>query len=147
MFLTPWIATLLLLAADPSEIRAGAAAVVITPPLGVPMAGYYSERRATTVHDDLFARALVLENQGTMTALVALDLGSTSRPFVEAARREIETSTGIPAAHVMISATHTHTGPILARSSRRSDAQGGQDERALAYIEKLPGLIAQSVRD
>ena len=57
MFLTPWVATLLLLAADPSEVRVGAAAVVITPPLGVPMAGYYSERGATAVHDDLFARA------------------------------------------------------------------------------------------
>src|SRR5262249_42205417 len=118
MLLTHWVATLLLLAADPSEVRVGAAAVVITPPLGVPMAGYYSERRARAVRDDLFARALVLESQGSEAALVALDLGTTSRPFVEAARREVEVSTGIPAAHVMISATHTHTGPILARSSR-----------------------------
>jgi hypothetical protein len=135
-----------LVSADAAEIRAGAAAVVITPPLGVPMAGYYSERGATAVHDDLYSRALVIESGGAKAALVILDLISTSRAFVEAARKQIESTTGIPATNVMISASHSHTGPILARTSIRYDAQGGQDERAVGFIAKLPGLIAESVR-
>ena len=61
------------------DLRVGAAAVVITPPVGTPMAGYYFERAAEGVHDDLFARALVLEQGGTKAALVSLDLIST--PF------------------------------------------------------------------
>lgn len=133
-----------LVAAD--EVRAGASQVVISPPLGVALAGYYSERGATAIHDDLFARALVIESGGAKAALVSLDLISTSRHFIEDARREIEQATGIPAAHVMISATHTHTGPILARTSVRYDAQGAQQERAASYMEKLPGLITQSVK-
>jgi neutral ceramidase len=147
MFLSSLAAAFVLLAADPAEVRVGAAAVVITPPLGIPLAGYYSERGASAVHDDLYARALVMESQGTKVALVGLDLGSTARHFIEAARSEIEATTGIPPAHVMISGSHTHTGPILARTSRRYDAQGGQNERATTYMDKLPGLIAQSVRE
>ena len=48
-------------AASPSDFRAGAAAVVITPPAGIPMAGYYSERGAQGIHDDLYAKAIVIE--------------------------------------------------------------------------------------
>jgi hypothetical protein len=36
--------------------QAGAASVVITPPVGTPMAGYYHTRKVEGVHDDLFAR-------------------------------------------------------------------------------------------
>jgi hypothetical protein len=118
----------------------------ITPPLGIPMAGYYSERGATGVHDDLYAKALVIESGGAKAALVALDLIGTSRHFVETARQEIERTTGIPGSHVMISASHSHTGPILAKTSTRYDTQGGKNDLAVEYMAKLPGLIAQSVR-
>ncbi|MBI3876641.1 MAG: hypothetical protein HY300_11945, partial [Verrucomicrobia bacterium] len=43
------------------ELRLGAAAVPITPPQGVPMAGYYSARYSEGVHDELYAKALVFE--------------------------------------------------------------------------------------
>ena len=86
------------------ELRAGAAAVVITPPPGTPMAGYYFARAAEGVHDDLFAKALVLEKDGTRAALVSLDLISTTRDLVEEARRAIEQATDLPGEAVMISA-------------------------------------------
>src|SRR5437899_11864057 len=95
------------------ELRVGSAAVVITPPLGTPMAGYYSARAAEGVHDDLYAKALVLEKDGAKAALVSLDLISTTRGIVEEARREIDKTTGVKGADVMISATHSHTGPVL----------------------------------
>jgi Neutral/alkaline non-lysosomal ceramidase, N-terminal len=131
---------------DSGDLRAGAATMSITPPLGIPMAGYYSERGATGVHDDLYAKALVIESGGAKAALVALDLIGTSRHFVETARQEIERTTGIPGSHVMISASHSHTGPILAKTSTRYDTQGGKNDLAVEYMAKLPGLIAQSVR-
>src|SRR5204862_3181149 len=59
-------------------IRAGAAWRVITPDLssGTPprMAGFGQGRDATGVHDDLYARALVIEVGEASIALVALDL-------------------------------------------------------------------------
>ena len=45
------------------------------------------------------------------------DLISLPRHVVTEARRQIEAATKIPGAHVMLSATHTHTGPVLARES------------------------------
>ena len=47
--------------ASADELRVGAAAFPITPPSGIPMAGYYSERGAKGVHDELRAKAIVLE--------------------------------------------------------------------------------------
>src|SRR5262245_23222568 len=111
------LATLpLLLATVPvraGDLRVGTAAVSITPPVGTPMAGYYTARAAEGVHDELYAKALVLEKEGTRAALVALDLISTSHSLIKEARREIDRTTGVPGANVMISATHAHTGPVL----------------------------------
>lgn len=126
-------------------LRAGAAAVVITPPQGTPMAGYYSIREADGVHDDLFAKALVLESGETKAALVALDLISTTRDMVEEARTLIEQQTGIPGANVMISATHSHTGPVLRGRGAREGDFGGEADKARTYRAALPGKIAEAV--
>ncbi|MCR4411853.1 MAG: hypothetical protein NUV77_05435 [Thermoguttaceae bacterium] len=128
------------------ELRAGAAAVNITPPLGIGMAGYYHARGAQGTHDDLFAKAIVLEHEGRRAALVVLDLIATTRPMVEAARQEIEKTAKVPGDHVMLSATHAHTGPVLAGRGQREAAQGGGADIALRYSAELPGKIAQCVQ-
>jgi len=128
------------------ELRVGAAAVSITPPVGIGLAGYYFERGADGTNDDLFAKALVLDMDGVKAALVSLDLISTTRQMVEAARREIEKVTGVPGANVMICATHAHTGPVLAERGQREDAQGGAAQMTQKYSSGLPALIAESVR-
>jgi hypothetical protein len=127
------------------ELRAGAASVLITPPLGTPLAGYYSPRGATAVLDDLHCKALVLEQDGTKAALVVCDLISLSRRTVLEARRLIEKQTGIPGGHVMISATHTHTGPVITRDGPRDQLDRGDSDLARRYTEKLPERIARSV--
>jgi hypothetical protein len=62
-----------------------------------------------------------------------------------AARQQIFASTGIPGGHVMISATHSHTGPVLARESSRDDLDGGNTVLGRSYTEDLPRLIARTV--
>ncbi len=128
--------------ASPEEFRAGAFAVAITPPAGIPMAGYYSERGARGVHDDLFAKAIVMEQGQTKAALVALDLIAAPRDLVEDARAEIDRTCQVPGANVMISATHSHTGPIVDTKNRF----GGQSELVKGYRASLPARIAQAVR-
>jgi hypothetical protein len=129
-----------------AQLSAGAAAVDITPPKGCPMAGYYSIRGAEGTHDPLFAKALVFEKDGTKVALVALDLISTTRGLVEETRKLVEKETGIPGKHVMISATHSHTGPVLWDGSARADILSGGSKIAREYIKELPGRIADAVR-
>jgi neutral ceramidase len=129
------------------ELTAGAAAVDITPPPGVPLAGYYGVRLAEGTLDPLFARALVLEKDGSRVALVALDLVTTTRPLVEEVRRLVEAETGIPGRAVMVSATHTHTGPEVRVGTPRGDLSiGGAAKPATDYANALPGLVAAAVR-
>ena len=132
--------------AEGPELRAGAAAVKITPPKGAPLAGYYYNRAAEGVHDDLYAKALVLEQEGTKVAFVVCDLISLSRPIVEQARKLVGENSGVPGENVMMSATHSHTGPVPRGGSTRNAAQGGEEDLAVKYAEELPKLIAESVK-
>ena len=128
------------------EMRIGAAAMAITPPLGTPMAGYYFERAAEGVHDDLFAKALVLEQGSTRAALVSLDLISTPMGLVQEIRKEIDRTTRVPGSNVMISATHAHTGPVLAGRGLRDDVLGARNSLVEHYSASLPGKVAEVVR-
>jgi hypothetical protein len=143
------LCTFLLFAAPAvaAELRVGAAATVITPPEGTPLAGYYSERGSKTVLDDIYSKAIVLEVGDTKAALVVCDLISLPRHVVTEARRQVEKATGIPGAHVMISATHTHTGPVIFRESAIDGLTGATSDLGRRYTEKLPELIARSVAD
>jgi hypothetical protein len=132
-------------AAAGADLRVGRASVSITPPAGAPMAGYYYVRLNTGTHDELYAKAIVLEKDGVKAAMVACDMGSVPRDIVETARARIESATGIPGSRVMISATHSHTGPELGGRLKGVDAKTEQIARA--YREALPLKIAESVRN
>jgi neutral ceramidase len=145
--LAAWLAFILPLSlACGAETRLGTAFTDITPPLGIPMAGYYHARGADGVLDPLFSKAIVLERDGERVALVTLDLIGTTRWVTDQARAEIGRTTGLKAESVMISATHAHTGPELADRGERGTDMGGEKEIAVRYTRELPKLIAQSVR-
>ena len=94
-----------------AQLRAGAAAVEITPPVGSLLYGYgvRGANRSEGVHDPLYARALVLEAGGETVALVTLDLGSIKKANTVVVRREVEAAAGFD--HVLLSASHTHSAP------------------------------------
>ena len=110
--------------------------------------GWYSDgwvllgTGARGVHDELNAKAIVIEQGGTKAALVALDLIAAPRDLVDDTRAAIERTCGVPGAHVMISATHSHTGPVVDTKNRF----GGQSDLVKTYRAALPGKIAESVR-
>jgi hypothetical protein len=133
-------------AVQAADVRVGVASLDITPPLGIPMAGYYHARGADGVLDPLWIKALVIEAGGQRVALVTLDLISVTRAITDEARAAIEQATGIPGGHVMISATHAHTGPELANRGTRSSDMGGEGALAVEFTEALPARIADTVR-
>jgi hypothetical protein len=90
---------------------AGAAETVITPPLGFRLEGYFSAGPATSVHDDLHARALVVDDGETRAAVVSCDLIAVDRRLSGPVRRMVHEEAGIPGDRVMVCATHTHAGP------------------------------------
>src|SRR5688500_6405593 len=90
-----------------AELGVGAAAVRITPDKPTPLAGYYNTRLSTNTHDELHAKAIVIEQDGARAALVACDLISLPRSVVVQARDIISRATDVPGSSVMISATHS----------------------------------------
>jgi neutral ceramidase len=136
----------LFLSARADDLKIGVAAVKITPPLGIPLAGQYFDRGATAVHDDLFAKALVIETGGVKVAIVTCDLVDIGTDLVPAVRKMAAKSTGIPGDHIMISATHSHTGPVIPSPGNINSSQGPIPDILTAYIEKLPGLICESIK-
>ncbi len=128
-----------------AELRLGAAAVAINPPPGIGLAGYYHERGNEGVIDDIFAKAAVLDDGQTRAAIVVCDLISMPKWIVTEARQRVEERTGIPAANVMIAATHTHTAPVLFRESSRDESDGGSQPIAKDYSRSLPTRIANAV--
>jgi neutral ceramidase len=143
------LSILFLLAASfaPAQtVLVGTAEVVITPPIGMPMAGYYSTRLLRGVHDDLRAKAIVMASGDQQVVIVACDLVGIPPAVIEEARQLIQTATGIPGANVMISATHSHTGPLIPSGGSREGAYGAQLPVAQEYRKDLPRKIAESVR-
>ncbi len=129
------------------EFRVGAAAVVITPPNGTPMAGYYRKRLSEGTLDELYSKAVVFERDGVKAAIVVCDILTLPRHTIETARKLIQQQTGVPGEHVMIAATHSHTSPVVSGENTRDKLDGGDTEPALKFTENLPKLIAQSVAE
>jgi len=123
----------------PAVFRGGVAQVVITPPLGCSLAGYFHERIAESVRDDLHAKAMVLESQGERIALVSCDLVCLTTDIAEQSKELIESEVGIAPDHVLLCATHTHTGP-----EPRSNSWVPQ---ATEWVAGLPRLIAKAVAE
>lgn len=96
------------------RLKVGVSERVITPPIGIPMGGYAGRPGpAVGVHDDLKARALVIEAGGERAAVVSLDLLYPTPELVKEVREEAERRVGVPAESVVVAAVHTHSGPSV----------------------------------
>lgn len=121
---------------------AGAADVVITPPVGVDLAGY-GFGPSVGVLDDLEAQALVLESDGTSAAIVAIDILTVGAELLSRVRERIEATLGIPEEHVLLSASHSHSSPT-AHSLRQ---WGPVDEAYVHALEDhLVGVVTMAHR-
>ena len=102
---------------DRGVLYAGAATRVITPPVGVSMSGWNprasGDIKSRYVHDDLYARALVLSNGKRAWALVAVDLTGVDAVATGQIRQGAAEVTGLSPETVMVCATHTHSGPAF----------------------------------
>lgn len=104
-----------LLAAEPDQsIRAAAVAQDITPPaFPISVNGNMADVQATGAHDPLHARCLVIANGQTSLAIVICDSCMIPRDLIDLARKNASERTGIPAANILIAATHAHSCPTV----------------------------------
>lgn len=119
--------------------KAGAAARDITPAPGTLINGDFFPHRATTVHDPLFVRALVLEKGPVRLAFAVADTCVMPQQLMDGIKSEVHRQTGIDPRHILISCTHTHAG-----GSAGDIFLTPPDE---AYCQILRSEIAAAVKD
>ncbi|MBQ0100004.1 MAG: hypothetical protein KBS39_00665 [Lachnospiraceae bacterium] len=96
-----------------NSLKVGFGRVVTTPMMGIPIAGYFIDRFADGVLDDLEANAVCVEAGGNKAVMISVDHCGLVKEILDPIRRKIAEKTGIPYEGVYIHSTHTHTGPIL----------------------------------
>lgn len=113
--------------------RAGVATIDITPPPGCDLSGFIARQNPSVgVQDPVFVRALTLDDGQTTIALLTCDLLGLEARTVATIRQQIEQATRIPAAQIMIAASHTHSAP----ASMFLNGCGTSDP---AWLAELPG--------
>ncbi len=126
-------------AADKPTLRAGAAAVDITPtqfPMNMP--GGFSANMAEGAHDSFHSRALVLDNGETTLAMVVVDNLGAGPDVLNEAKALAAAKTGMSVDKMLISSTHTHSGPSL---NTRSEAAAAYYKK---FVEGVAGSIVQA---
>ena len=94
-----------------NKLQAGFSRLNVTPPLGIPIVGYYKPRFAEGVLDELEVNALALAVEDKKVVLLSVDNCGFSETVANSYREHICAVTGLPADCVFLHATHTHTGP------------------------------------
>jgi len=154
-FIFGFVVTVFACGAGPAAtFRAGFATIDITPPVWWRMSGYFYERFSTGTHDPLQAKAMVLQQGDERAALVFCDLIGVPSTMTGPVRAAASKKTGIPAANIMIAATHSHTGPLYYGALReylhgRAVKDNGKDpcegvDYRRVLSDRLVSLIVQA---
>ncbi len=119
-----------------NTLQAGFARVNITPPMGIHISGYFVERIADGVLDELEAVALAVGDGKHTAILITMDTLGAGRALLDPVRAEIAERAGVDAESVFIHGTHTHTGPAL-----------GWDTYTDAYVEGYVAFLQSRLAD
>ncbi len=122
-------------------MKCGASRVVITPRVGVDLAGFAARQGPSVgVHDDLYARALYLAAGDERLLWLHADLIGLSRELTAEVREQLAAEFGLAPRQVLLSATHTHSGPATVFLRWCGDMDGD-------YMAALPGYLLQAARE
>lgn len=127
-------------------LLAGAGVADITPQDSQYLFGYpHVARYSTGVHDPLLSSALYLSDGRTPLLFVANDIIFVGKGTAGRVRKRIEEATGVPAGHILVSATHTHSGPSTVDyiSLEGDPTVPKVDERYLHLFED--GIVAAGI--
>lgn len=117
----------------------------ITPPQGLELAGYpHYPRYNEGAHDPLYAACMYLENNGQEVAMVTLDLLFFSKQHVAKVRKKVEKRCGLKGQNIMISCSHTHSGPWASGRLDIESLEAGLPQ-PMKYVEELIEKISEII--
>ncbi len=123
-----------------AEIKVGIASKVITPQLPFWLTGYGSRSKPSTeVLHDVWAKALVFEEKkGSRVVIVTTDLLGLSHEVSVAVADRIYKKHGIKRSQLLLSSSHTHSGPVVWPALSGIFELSPSDQQAAAiYSRKL----------
>jgi len=128
-----------------AALKAGCARVDITPPVGVWLSGYGSRNKPSeTISDQLYAKAVVLDDGQTKIAIVSTDLLWVPLETTNEVRGIVKKKIGIPESNVLVCATHTHFGPKVEKI-RKDWPDTAASKVDKSYVQKLTKKIVESI--
>ncbi|MCX6037015.1 MAG: hypothetical protein NTW99_03810 [Chloroflexi bacterium] len=116
----------------------GYAQTIITPSLARPvyMAGFAQNRQATSIHDDLYVRALAMCTRERTIVFCALDLIGFFRPDVQDVIQRVRGHfTELTKPEILIASLHPHDGPDTMGLWGPDDRTSGVDPLYLAELK------------
>ena len=110
-------------------MRVGVGRANITPPVGIEHAGWGAQvhERAEGVHLDLWVTVLVVEGESATFAILDYDLMIVTVEDSDRIRADVAAVLGIDPAHVRVSFTHTHAGPVWSNFLGSRSGRAGQE--------------------
>ena len=128
-------------------LKAGYARTNVTPPLGLPIDGYYKDRFVEGVLDELEVCCIALECDGTKTFIMTIDsCGVDIDAEFTRFRKSIEAATGVDFNSIYIHATHTHTAPALGRDFT-SDADNAYKDWVDGKMTEAAVMAAEDLKE
>src|SRR5260370_4444244 len=128
------------------QLLAGAARIKLDPPLGLAMVGYGNRvGRATGVHDELAAQAIVLSDGASKVAIAGVDVLAIGKRIADDIRECVAAKSDIDADAIMVCATHTHSGPAFNIFATPHVEAKLADGRSLEWERALPEKIASAI--
>lgn len=125
-------------------MKVGVSSKVITPPVGVPMAGFGGRVEVSQgVDDDLYGKILLLESGDTRVALVTLDILHLDRMEMNRLREIVGRRIEVSPSKVMIGCTHTHSGPATKPNPLSSLSVKKQERLIDNWLGELRSSIDQ----
>lgn len=125
--------------AESGQLCVGAAKVDITSPENALPPGYKS------IHDHVYARAIVLDNQVTKAVLLGADLGMfTEDSYHELAQRIVK-EVGCPIENILMSGTHTHGSPSPGTKPAPGRQSNVLDSFDVPYAERIKEGVFEAV--
>ena len=94
-----------------NALQVGFSRVNINPPMGIYVGGYYIPRFADGILDNLEVNALAIKSNDITQLLINVDVEGIIQEISATYRNLVSEATSVSKNNIMISCTHTHTGP------------------------------------
>jgi neutral ceramidase len=123
--------------------QAAAGEVAITPPVGMDLAGWCFGP-STGVADDLYARCLILQDRGAPLVIITLDLIGLGTRYADRLRTDLSSALSTPRERILVSCSHTHSGPGAMPLRRWGSIDPTYIEQLLSNVSTM--VLSSSVR-